>query len=117
MLDNCGKAYRSASDKIKRLMNQAIFEKVYVISNEDIPLGIESEYRSPFDSILVPTNISGKTEDSSVAKSRILVEPGCGHFADNSTFIRNYSKFFKDKISSNKLLVESGGLEPSTFRV
>ena len=43
MLDECGKAYRSASDKIKRLMNHAIFDKIYVISNEDIPLGIEGE--------------------------------------------------------------------------
>ena len=118
MLNDCGKAYRNASDKIKRLMNQAIFSKIYIVANDEIPLGIEGELRPPFDSILAPTiggqsetNTTLTIEDSNVAKSRILLEPGCGHFADNSTFMRSYSKFFKDKSSSNKLLVEHKRLE------
>lgn len=112
LLNDCGKAYRSASDKIKRLMNQAIFEKIYVIANNDIPPEIEAEFRPPFDSILAPaingqsqTNTTPTTEDSSAAKSRIHLEPGCGISADKSTTMSSYSNFFKDKISSNKLLV------------
>ena len=121
MLNDCGEAYRNASDKIKRLMNQAIFSKIYVVANDEIPLGIEGELRPPFDSILAPTiggqsetNITLTIEDSNVAKSRILLEPGCGHFADNSTFMRSYSKFFKDKSSSNKLLVECDARHPNS---
>ena len=120
MLNDCGKAYRNASDKIKRLMNQAIFEKIYVICNEDIPLDIEGKYRPPFDSIIAPTkqeqNAAETTESPSIAKSRILLEPGCGVFADKSNSIPSYSNFFTDKISSNKLLVDDIGLEPMTFR-
>lgn len=117
MLDECGKAYRSASDKIKRLMNQAIFDKIYVISNEDIPLGIEGEYRPPFDSILAPAKQEApenteQTQD--IAKGRIQNSHGCGLFADNSTFMRSYSNFFKDKISSNKFLVEPTRIELAT---
>ena len=118
MLNDCGRAYRSASDKIKRLMNQAIFNKFYVIFNDEVPLGIEAECRPPFDSILAPAkqeqsqnNTIETTEDLNVAKSRILLEPGCGVFADKSNSIPSYSNFFKDKISSNKLLVEHKRLE------
>ena len=103
--------------KGKRLMNQAIFEKIYVVSNEDIPLDIEGEYKPPFDTILAPANqeSSENTEQTQdIAKGRIQNSHGCGHFADNSTFMRSYSKFFKDKISSNKLLVEIIGIEPLT---
>ena len=121
MLNNCGEAYRNASDKIKRLMNQTIFEKIYVVANDEIPLDIETKYRPPFDSILAPTNegqsetnTTPTTEDTNVAKSRILLEPGCGVFADKSNSIPSYSNFFTDKISSNKLLVEHMGLEPMT---
>ena len=122
MLNDCGAAYRSASDKIKRLMNQAIFEKIYIISNEDIPLGIEGEYRPPFDTILAPVNQESSVntkQTQDIAKGRIQNSHGCGHFADNSTFMRSYSNFFKDKISSNKLLVEHTGFEPvaSTMRI
>ena len=117
MLNDCSAAYRSASDKIKRLMNQAIFEKIYVVSNEDIPLGIEGEYRPPFDTILAPAKQeeSENTEQTQdIAKGRIQNSHGCGLFADNSTFMRSYSNFFKDKISSNKLLVDLVGFEPMT---
>ncbi len=110
MLNDCGAAYRQASDKIKRLMNQALFEKIYVTYNEDAPLTIEHEYRPPFDMILAPTECKD-SENNSIAKSRILDKPGCGIFADNSTFIQSYSNFFRDKSSSNKLLVEATRIE------
>ncbi|GEM_PF-1790620 len=100
MLNDCGAAYRSASDKIKRLMNQAIFDRIYVISNEDIPLGIEGEYRPPFDTILAPAKqeASENTEQTQdIAKGRIQNSHGCGHFADNSTFMRSYSNFLRIK--------------------
>lgn len=62
-------------------MNQAIFDKIYVISNEDIPLGIEGEYRPPFDTILAPAKqeASENTEQTQdIAKGRIQNSHGCG---------------------------------------
>ena len=111
MLNDCGAAYRQASDKIKRLMNQALFEKIYVTYNEDNPLAIEHEYMPPFDMILAPAECKD-SENNSIAKSRIPDKPGCGIFANNSTFMRSYSNFFRDKSSSNKLLVEIRRFEP-----
>ena len=44
IVENCGDAYRNASDTIKRLMNQAIFEKFYIISNDEVELDIEFSF-------------------------------------------------------------------------
>ena len=54
IVENCGDAYRNASDTIKRLMNQAIFEKFYIISNDEVELDIEFSFRPPFDKLLEP---------------------------------------------------------------
>ncbi len=109
MLNNIGQTYRMASDKIKRLMNQALFEKIYITNNDDIPLEIQQEYRPPFDSILKTV------QESHIAEGRTH-DSGCG-LAANNALEPSHSNFFKDKISSKTLLVALSGLSSnySTF--
>ena len=54
IIENCGKAYRDASDTIKKLMNQAIFEKFYIVNSPDLEFDIEFTFKPPFDQILEP---------------------------------------------------------------
>lgn len=54
IIDNCGKAYRDASDTIKKLMNQASFEKFYIVNSPDLEFDIEFTFKPPFDQILEP---------------------------------------------------------------
>lgn len=35
MIEDCGKYYRNADNATKRLLNQAIFKKIYVSNAED----------------------------------------------------------------------------------
>lgn len=107
MLNNIGQTYRMASDKIKRLMNQALFEKIYITNNDDIPLEIQQEYRPPFDSIV-------KTiQESHIAEGRTH-DSGCGLTANN-TLEPSHSNFIKDKNSSKTLLVECRRFELLTY--
>jgi len=51
---DCGAAYRHAPDDVKRMFNQAFFEKVLVIQ-EDASVGdirVEAEFREPFGTLL-----------------------------------------------------------------
>ena len=107
MVTNIGQTYRMASDKIKRLMNQALFNKIYIINNDDVPLGIEEEFRPPFNTILAPI------KDSHIAEGRTH-DSGCGHSANN-TCGTCYSNFFKDKISSSNTMVECRRFELLTY--
>lgn len=107
MVTNIGQTYRMASDKIKRLMNQALFNKIYIINNDDVPLGIEEEFRPPFNTILAPI------KDSHIAEGRTH-DSGCGHSANN-TCGTYYSNFFKDKISSSNTMVECRRFELLTY--
>lgn len=54
IIEDCGKAYRDASDTIKKLMNQAIFEKFYIVNSPDLEFDIEFTFKPPFDQILEP---------------------------------------------------------------
>jgi site-specific DNA recombinase len=50
---DCGAAYRDAPDDVKRMFNQAFFEKVLVIQ-EDASIGdvrVEAEFREPFGTL------------------------------------------------------------------
>lgn len=69
IVENCGDAYRNASDTIKRLMNQAIFEKFYIISNDEVELDIEFSFRPPFDKLLEPI----KDDIAQINKNNSLV--------------------------------------------
>lgn len=51
---DCGAAYRDAPEHVKRMFNQAFFEKVLVIQEDDSISGVrlEAELREPFDTLL-----------------------------------------------------------------
>ena len=54
IVENCGEAYKNASDTIKKLMNQAIFEKFYISNDADMEFKVDAEFKPPFDQILEP---------------------------------------------------------------
>ena len=91
LLDDCAAFYKGASDTIKRLMNQAIFEKIYISCNKEVPLEIEEEYRPPFNSIIAPVkedltklnrslklNTGTALAKIATSKNRILNQIRCG---------------------------------------
>ena len=128
LLDDCAAFYKGASDTIKRLMNQAIFEKIYISCNKEVPLEIEEEYRPPFNSIIAPVkenltklnrslklNTGTALAKIATSKNRILNQIRCGLSSCNEyTDIESYSnpKNFRDIFSSKGLLVEMTGIEP-----
>ena len=54
LLEDCGAFYRGANDTIKRMLNQAIFEKIYTSCNSEVPLEIEEAYNPPYNVIIAP---------------------------------------------------------------
>ena len=116
-----------ASDTIKRLMNQAIFEKFYIISNDEVELDIEFSFRPPFDKLLEPIKDDiaqiNKNKSSNrignaltIAKGHIQEFLECGlSDVDNPSNMSTYSNdgyFFRHKSLSKVLLVEVRGIEP-----
>lgn len=129
IVENCGEAYKNASDTIKKLMNQAIFEKFYISNDADMEFKVDAEFKPPFDQILEPVKddiirINRLAQDCSsklsyyidIAKDHIQKIFGCGLYAvNNSTLYEtssNDSNFFEPKSSSKVLLVEARGVEP-----
>ena len=111
-------------------MNQAIFEKIYISCNKEVPLEIEEEYRPPFNSIIAPVkedltklnrSLKLNTEVALVkiatSKNRILNQIRCGlsscnEYTDIESSSKNIPKNFRDIFSSKGLLVEMTGIEP-----
>ena len=55
LLDDCAFFYRNASDTMKRLMNQAIFEKIYISYHRgETTMDLEPEFKPPFNILLEP---------------------------------------------------------------
>lgn len=50
LIEDCGRTYRMASDHIKRMMNQAIFSKLWVESDGRVT----AEFKAPFTVIAEP---------------------------------------------------------------
>ena len=127
LLDDCAAFYKGASDTIKRLMNQAIFEKIYISCNKEVPLEIEEEYRPPFNSIIAPVkedltklnrslklNTGAALAKIATSKNRILKLLRCGlSSCKDYTDIESYSnpKNFRNIFSSKGLLVEMARVE------
>ena len=129
IVENCGDAYRNASDTIKRLMNQAIFEKFYIISNDEVELDIEFSFRPPFDKLLEPIKDDiaqiNKNKSSNrignaltIAKGHIQEFLECGlSDVDNPSNMSTYSNdgyFFRHNSLSKVLLVEHNPENPNT---
>ena len=105
IVENCGEAYKNASDTIKKLMNQAIFEKFYISNDADMEFKVDAEFKPPFDQILEPVKddiirINRSAQDCSgklshyigIAKDHIQKTFGCGLYTiNNSTNMSTYS--------------------------
>ncbi len=130
LLDDCGAFYKAASPTIKKLLNQAIFEKIYISCNREVPLDIEEKYNPPFNVILAPfkkelTEINRSMRASSenaaekiqAAKDRILKHLKCGlSISDDCTDIGSYQNpnFFNHNSSSKTIMVDTDSiLSPS----
>jgi hypothetical protein len=63
LVGNCYESYKQAPDHIRRMLNRAFFEKIYVSPDTDNPeqAKISTELRAPFAQILA-TKISPKRE-------------------------------------------------------
>lgn len=105
------------------MMNQAIFEKIYISCSKEVPLDIEEKYNPPFNTIIEPfkeelakvnralrQNSETALAKVATAKNRILKQLRCGLPAcEKSTSIDSYSSgsnFFEHRSSSNAFLVE-----------
>ena len=124
IVENCGEAYRNGSDTIKKLMNQAIFEKFYISNGENTEFSVDVTFRAPYDQILEPirddiSSVNAAMNRSSakvskyigIAKDHIRKIFGCGLYAvNNSTLYEtssNDSNFFEPKSSSKVLLAKA----------
>ncbi len=126
IVENCGEAYRNASDTIKKLMNQAIFEKFYISNGPEDEFGVKLTFKAPYDQILDPIkedlsqiNTALKRKPEAVdgladkAKGHIHDFFGCGpNLGQNKNPYSNESDFFNPNSSSKDLMVELRGIEP-----
>jgi len=112
--------YPSCSD-------MGIFEKFYIISNDEVELDIEFSFRPPFDKLLEPIKDDiaqiNKNKSSNrignaltIAKGHIQEFLECGlSDVDNPSNMSTYSNdgyFFRHKSLSKVLLVDQRGIEP-----
>ena len=102
LIEDCGKTYRLASDHIKRMMNQAIFSKLWIESDGRVT----AEFREPFKTVVEP--ISTLVAQFNQQKIR-----GAEALTDFLSVISNRIQKFFGCGWSNDLLVRLKGLEPT----
>ena len=107
LIEDCGKTYKSAPDKIKRAFNQALFEKILVYSDGSI----SPEFNEPFNILLSLKNPSILEKQFN---SEASVNEETGINATLPLKSRNLDQIFFDQGSSRVLLVHRQGLEPWT---
>ena len=126
IVENCGDAYRNANDTVKKLMNQAIFNKLYIVSNDEIDLDIEISFRPPFDKMIEPIkeDIAQINRNTNTNRASTSLEKAKGHIqeflecglsdVDNPSNISTYpnnENFFSHNSLSKALLVEARRVE------
>ena len=128
IVENCGEAYRNATDSTKKLMNQAIFVKFHINNTSDDGFSIKATFRAPFNNLLSPiqddilkinkamhTQSDGLENILDTVKGHIQEFLECGPSAlNNSSNIETHSNngyFFRHNSSSKELLVEYKRLE------
>ena len=110
IIEDCGKTYRLADDHIKRMMNQAIFSKLWVEQDGNVT----AEFAPPFTTLMKPIEDSElvnffKTENNEKAR-------GGKAPSDFSLATSNFFQKFFGQSLSNDLMVDDTGLEPVTSR-
>ena len=101
-MEDCGRTYRLAEDHLKKLLNQAIFSKLWIEKDGRVT----AEFAKPFDVLVTPLTdvlIHHKQE-----KAR-----GTNVLTDIFSVISNRFKKFFGNGWSNDLLVGGEGIEPS----
>ena len=105
LLDDCGTAYRNAKDGVRRVFNQAIFEKIFVYPDGTIM----PEYTEPFTGIVSPLQkalLAATGEDTPsgsllfTTNAAVSIKISPWHF-----LLEQLSGLF-DSCSSKELLVE-----------
>lgn len=98
LMEDCGKTYRLVNDSVKKMLNQAIFSKLWVESDGHVT----AEFRKPFDILTAPLrSILTHCKQEKARSTEVL--------ADIFLVISNsLQKFFGDGWS-NDLMVERRG--------
>lgn len=103
LIADCGKTYRMANDQIRRMMNQAIFSKLWVEPDGRIT----AEFAKPFNAIVEP--LADVVPHLNQEKTCSTEVP-----ADFFSVIANrLSKFFGNCLNNN-IMVDLIGFEPTT---
>lgn len=98
-LERPGEVYANATDEIRRLMNQALFRRIYVEVDEVTG----AELNAPFDALLAA--------DVAFQQQSTLARGEGASMSDESREILNIAL---DDISSKRNVVGPVGLEPTT---
>ncbi len=101
LTEHCGNAYKTAPDHIKKLFNQALFERILVTCDDNSPGGISirTELREPFNTLLS----SEMREAERAWRLNINASPADDRKGRSA---RSRTAFFQVNSLSNRLLVE-----------
>ena len=106
LIEDCGLTYRLVDDRYKKMLNQAIFSKLWVGEDGNVT----AEFREPFNMLIDP--IKGEIAHYNKEKAR-----GAEALTDIFSVIANrISHFFGHGLNNDNLVVLIG-LEPMTLRM
>ena len=100
LIEDCGSTYRKANDTIKKLMNQSIFNKIWIHADGTVTTELNDLYKNligPIEKELIKTNTKSAPAEADADSIDELLKSG--------------SKFFEQGLN-NELLVEVRGIEP-----
>ena len=103
LIEDCGNTYRMANDNIKRLMNQALFEKIWIEEDGHVT----TEFTNVYKHIAQPV--------INEIASRNTQKTACdeSHAVFITKLLKSYSNFF-GKGLNNEFLVDLAGVEPAS---
>ena len=105
MIEDCGLTYRLVDDRFKKMLNQAVFSKLFVGEDGNVT----AEFREPFNMLVEP--FKGEIAHYNEEKAR-----GTEVLTDIFSVIANRISHFFGHGLNNDLMVDDTGLEPVTSR-
>ena len=103
LIEDCGLTYRLVDDRYKKMLNQAIFSKLWVGEDGNVT----AEFREPFNMLIDP--IKGEIAHYNKEKAR-----GAEALTDIFSVIANRISHFFGHGLNNDNLVDDMGIEPTT---
>ena len=104
LVEDCGNAYRLAEDPLKRMMNQAIFSKLWIEEDGHVT----AEFARPFNAIIEPlTDMIIKCNQEKIRGTEVRT--------DFWSIISNHVQKFFGRGLNNELMVDLKGIEPSNL--